>query len=101
MAVGRLGVVHLQAGEPQVHRQRAEKHGHAGQRGTVLAPGDPGANPATTGIGRRPASCSWRAGVISAVIALPPTVRQIQAAQAGRGPGRAAMRRRARAGRPG
>ena len=42
---GGVGVVQLQAGDPQVHRQRAEQRGHAGQREAVLPPGDPGHPP--------------------------------------------------------
>ena len=37
-----VGMVEAKAGDPETHRNGAEQHGHAGQCGAVLAPGDPG-----------------------------------------------------------
>jgi hypothetical protein len=37
-----VGVVQLQAAEPQVQGQAAEQRGRAAQREAVLPPGDPG-----------------------------------------------------------
>ena len=42
---GGVGVVQRRADDPQPHRQRAQQHGHAGQRDPVLPPGDPGHPP--------------------------------------------------------
>ena len=82
----------------RAHGHCDEQHGHPGQRGAVLAPGDPGHPPprhrpqvrVLIPDGRAPAP-NW---AVSAVISSPPTVRR-----PGRGPGRAAPRRRAHGGR--